>query len=429
MLKLVDIKTMSSLNQSSIQNSISSTSNQSVKLYKDDEVRKITSDQLYEINTNQYSKEYFEPNELTVVTSLFDLSKHENRTGNRTINKYLDIGKHLLELPVNMIIATEADLADKIKSYRKDIGLIDKTFVYTVDLRNSPYYKYFSFIKQAFKEGRKPIGTSDTKDSPMYLILMWTRYWLLKQIVNINPFNSKGLMHIDYGIFYFHMNRLYETKTMIMSMMKQIPADKIKAIVLCETSIDEIKDRKKYFSQRRCKIACGYYSGSLNDINWLADQFDKELKTCLDHGYPALDEPIMSIIYCQNRSRFMPYYGDYQQCIFNNINMTDGLWIVNRNLEHCRAHTLHLPVINIVRYVLQAIEKKTIKINPTEYLKLMDELMIASWWIGKPEFLKYSKLAAEEIVRVWPELNDDNHSKLYHHYQNNIAFHGLKLLN
>ena len=85
-----------------------------------------------------------------------------------------------------------------------------------------------------------------------------------------------------------------------------------------------------------------------------------------------------------------------------------------------------------MRYVLEAIEKKTITLAPTEYMKLMDELMIASWWIGRPEWRKYSKLAAEEIFRVWSSLDNDSRANLYHlyhHYQHNIGFHGFKLPN
>ena len=325
------------MSSSSTLTSSSSTSTTSTS--STDSVRRITSEQLYELDTGQWSKERFKSDQLTLVTALFDISKNENRDNVRTTDKYLQLGKHLLELPINIVIATESHLASEIWRYRRDIGMADKTFVYTVDLENSPYYKYLNNIQELFKVGNKPDGTSQSKDSPLYLIVTWTRYWILQQITKMNPFNSKGLVWLDYGIFHLYTNQLLATKNKIIEIMGHIPTNKIKLMLLCETSDNEIKDTKAYYSKRQCKLAGGFCSGSIDDINWLADQFEKELKLCLELGYPALDEPIMSIIYRQNPSRFMPYYGDYQQCITNNINMTDGFWIIIRNLDHCRAHT------------------------------------------------------------------------------------------
>jgi len=383
----------------------------------------IDTNDLLKLNSTQWSDRFFDESKLTLVTALFDLNRHEDRGKARSIDDYLNIGKHLLNLPFKMVIVTETNLAPLIWNYRMKSGLADKTYIWTLDLEQSPYYRHLPTIQSAFQSGRKPIGTS-MADTPHYLVMGWTRYWILKRVTQLNPFDSEGLIWWDYGIFHLSANQVSSMADTIMKVMSHSPCDKIKLMLLEETGEDEIKDRVQYYSRRRCKLAAGFCSASLTDFEWLADSFDSELINCLQFGYPALEETILSVVYSENRHRFNPYYGDYHQIAVNNITMSSNIDIVIRNINHCRIHNLAKSIINIIRYILQGVEAESISLLPIHRIKIMDELLIATWWLG---YKDYSRLAALDIVDTWPTVTSQNRERLFAHYSSNLSFHGIDL--
>ena len=95
---------------------------------------------------------------------------------------------------------------------------------------------------------------------------------LLQKLSEMNPFKSKGIVWLYYFIFHLYTNQLIVTKYKIMEIMKHIPTNKIKLMLLCETSDNEIKDTKAYYSKRQCKLAGGFCSGSIDDINLKKNQ-------------------------------------------------------------------------------------------------------------------------------------------------------------
>jgi hypothetical protein len=311
----------------------------------------------------------------------------------------MELGKHFLDLPVNMFIATDPHLAVDIWKYRRAAGLADRTYIYSIRLEDSPFYHYHSVIEQAYVNGKFPHGLSINKDTALYVIVGWTRYWLMKQAVKLNPFDSKGVVWADYGLFHLYPGRIKPIQEQFLQILKHYPDNKIKFMVLQDTIRSEITDRVIYYSQRRCKLAAGLCGGPIHMINWLANEFEVEVEVCMQHGHPSLDEIIFSIIYANHPNAFSTYYGYYVDILPNHIGYKSGIKIILHNIDHCRVHRVNHPILKMCYYVLTAIQSGVI-VAPLEYIRLIKALIGAS----DGELAKSAVQLMNKIIASHPEI-------------------------
>jgi len=263
---------------------------------------------------NQLKSNYFDQEEITIVTALFDLS-HREPSLDRSIDEYLIRGEYLLNLPYNIYIVTESHLAPRIWNYRKMLGLLDRTYIHILELNHSPYYQFHSTIERQFATGNKPSPNSpiiDRRMKPLYLIVGWTRFYCINLALKHNPFNSNGFIWLDYGIFYLYENKSFAYDGLIKA-LKYYPRDKLKVLSFEHTRPNEIKDLKEYYKIVRNKTATGMFGGSNKLMTFLVNEFDKNLRECLNIGYPALDEMIMNLTVVHNRKLFDFHYGKYNE--------------------------------------------------------------------------------------------------------------------
>ena len=283
-------------------------------------------------------KTNFSLDQITVVTCFFNLSKLESGRP-RNVEQYLELCKHVLQLPVNLFIVTDPDLGPWFWNYRKRLNLLDKTYIYSMKLKDSPYYRHLDLIKNCYKINQDgntgfPQGLNRKKDTPLYVILGWTRYWLLQQAASFNPFNSEALIWMDCGLFHLYKDRAMEMRNLLLDNLSKYMKGGIRLMLLQDTHLFEIEDRKKYYSSRVCKTAAGLFGGDLDKMIWFSQQFNLEVKKCLNSGYPNLDEALANAVYTEHKDQFDPYYGDYHDLIPNFNGYQQNLWYVAWTLEH-----------------------------------------------------------------------------------------------
>ena len=299
-----------------------------------------------------YTGPYYDHNEITLVTGLFDLSRRE-ASRFRSIDSYLKLGQTLLSIPHNLIIFGDAHLVKEAWSTRCKLGLASKTFIYVFDLQHSPYYKYLPDITNKFNQHGQPNYYIPAKESPHYLIIGWTRFWLLQQLAVLNPFNTKAVLWVDYGIF--HLYNEQEVKSGVLHLCKRIincPIDKIRFMVLKHDDKSTFSNLDTYYSTRRWNLAAGLFSGSLSDIIWLGQQMDQLIIQCMQGIRPSLEELMLNIIYVQNRNRFEVYYGDYHQILCNHDRYRENFDIIKRNIDNCRQFNLWSQLLHLCRFLL-----------------------------------------------------------------------------
>ncbi len=362
------------------------------------------------------------PNNVTLVTFYFDLiSREENRGG--VGKKYTTLGNNILDLDVNLFIIADPIIAVDAWKKRKNRNLLDKTFILPIQLENLPYYCHRPDIEKAFAAGRRPIGLSIKKDTPLYFLLGWSKFWALEQAIELNPFQSNIFAWADYGLFHLWPGQEEKMKKILLDNLSQLDLNKIKVTTMNETTKGEIKNRALYYSKRRCKMVSGYFGAGKDTINWFCKAFDQELKICLKSGYPNLEESIMSAVYANNKDKFISYRGDYVDLISCHSENIDLNWTINE-MRKFREAKMWDKIVETYHRTIKYIDSNPPDMFIREKLSLYNEALIGSWNAGRKDV---SLEAANRLVKT---INSNPHihdSISWDHYNMNLGFHGLKV--
>lgn len=295
----------------------------------------------------------------TFVTMFFDLARFEG-IERRNHEKYLKDAEYLLSQNIYLIIFTEPDMAKSIYEMRERYNLIHKTKIYTMPIGNLPYFHLLEKIKEA-RTINPMINGSPTKDTPIYNVLIWSKIAFMKQIVDINPFNSEFFAWIDFGISYVAITKDVDfssfnmPSTIKLLTLRPIFYDDISPTPFdfsSHTSNQNISltqgehmkninqnhimkkiDLKHFYSCERGLVAFGFVTGSNQAWRLLHTLFDKEVHTLLEQNLAPSEQQILPILMIQNPSLFETYRGDYNGILCNYNKFT-------RSIENVLLYTM-----------------------------------------------------------------------------------------
>ena len=377
---------------------------------------------------------------VTLVTAFFDLSSRDTlrhhyvkceTDSNRTVDGYLAYGNNLLKLDVNLFIVADPHIILHCWKMRKKYQLLDKSYFYPIQLEDLPYYKHRVEIEKAFASGKKPTDVwnlGPLKFGPLYLITVWSKFWCINQSTQLNPFSSEQFIWVDFGIYHIRPeNRWAEMGNTLKQIIKAIPPDKIRSLVIRETDPKEMEDKTKYYSHRVDLMAGGLICGPKDKMEWLCKEFDQELKTCLEVGYPTTEETILNVVYTTNKAEFKPYYGHYRDVIFSYFNNQSTFEHILKNLEYCRDHKLWTEALQIGKDVAVSLDNNKLTPSLADTLRFYDEMLISEWYSGKQDGYTRSKEMADKIVKIYQESNKNKKTINVAHFNHNLAIHGLKI--
>lgn len=359
----------------------------------------------------------------TLVTFYFDLvSREESRVG--VGKKYLTLGSHILDLDVNLFIIADPAVAVDAWEKRKKRNLLGKTFIFPIKLENLPYYCHRPAIERAFAAGKRPIGLSIKKDTPLYFLLGWSKFWALRQAVELNPFQSSIFAWIDYGLFHLWPGQENKMKKILLDNLSQLDLGKIKVTTMNETTNEEIKNRASYYCRRQCKMVSGYFGAGKGAINWFCKAFDQELKICLESGYPNLEESIMSAVYVNNKDKFISYSGDYVDLISYHTKNIDLNQMVNEMRKY-RDLKMWNKIIETYNKTIKYIDSNPHSASVYQKLSLYEEALIGGWYAKKKDVSLEAANRLVELINSNPQIHG---SINWDHYNMNLGFHGLKVI-
>ena len=72
-------------------------------------------------------------NELTIVTSFFDIGRKDFKEFSRSNEQYLEYFKFWARIQNKIIVYTNKTMAEKVKEVRKEFGLLDKTVIIIIE--------------------------------------------------------------------------------------------------------------------------------------------------------------------------------------------------------------------------------------------------------------------------------------------------------
>jgi hypothetical protein len=258
----------------------------------------------------------------TLVTAYFDLTKCVDASENikkRDVNHYLQHAGSTMSLPYNLVVYCEsANIAalkamrpshleaqtryvvcefDKLAFDKGDLGLQDNFSVYRTKITENRAKNPYAF---------------DNRNTASYYLLCMSRYIMLKEVIEENPFQSThfGWINICMELMgYKNIQHLDEALS--------VKRDKFSTCYIDYVPEDLVLNTREYYKWGRCSMCSGFFTGNGANMLKVCNLVEDKFLEYLEAGYGHADEQLFSAVYFQNKGLFEHYYGDYRQMITN----------------------------------------------------------------------------------------------------------------
>jgi len=331
--------------------------------------------------------------DVTVVTSFYDIRNMENNTSkNKTTDTYLEKGKFILELPCNLIIFTEEKFREFIIDHRKDF--LDKTVIITQPLDETYYWKYKEIICK-LQDTYIITNRDKYKDTPLYIILIYSKFYFLEKSIELDPYNTSKFLWIDFGITHVAQN-----SNLIYNWLGKI-SDKIR---LMEMVPYNSENPKEYFKKIYHNHAAGLISGSKAYMLNFIDLFRNLVNKVIDNGWYQLDEALITIIVNKYPDYFDIYYGNYRNIISNYHEYTGGKETILSCVRQYRSLNNKSKVYHILRYMKSYFI--TQQVITDEVLTYFYHYLLVNFYMSSSRYLD------EDILTYFLETTDEKIIKM-----------------
>lgn len=357
---------------------------------------------------------------LTLVTGYFNLNKRQyHKDHHKDPSYYLNHARKLLQLPINFVIFTDPEFKEVFQNMRQ--GVEAKTLIIDYPLEQHEYYKYY---EQLVKFSQKNPVRNNTYP-PYHIVIQWSKFTMLKKIINLNPFKTSHFGWIDAAICHCGQNDEIDiVPEYIEEAFIDIP-DKLKILLLRHFSSQDV-NREDYYTYRRGFVAGGYFTGNKDNVGWLCDEFDKEVNHLIVAEKTPTEEQIIPRIIDKDRSRWTFWHGDYAEILTNHLIHRRGMRTTNFSIDYCRQISDHKFGIEICERVIKSYNDKQLQVFPQEMEKFLSEYYIIAYYAKGKEEAKRVALIYKELINtctVFKCAFESHHD----HIRNNFKFADVQI--
>jgi len=264
----------------------------------------------------------FDVSNWTLVTAYFNLTKQYDASteiNKRGSDYYLSHSLSTLTLPYNLVIYCDESSVEEIKKLRPTY-LENKTVYIIRDFNEFRFKKDGIFLNETFNDYRTKIITNrqnkpynfDNRNTPSYYLFCMSRYAMLKEVIELNPFQSSHFCWINFCI-----ERMGFKNLIRLSEGLAVNRDKFSTCYIDYIPESLVKDTHEYFKWGRCSMCSGFFTGNSEYMYKVCDLIENKFLEYLSLGYGHADEQLYSPVYFENPDLFEHYYGDYSQMITN----------------------------------------------------------------------------------------------------------------
>jgi hypothetical protein len=173
--------------------------------------------------------------------------------------------------------------------------------------------KNFSDYRRKIIENRQKYPYNfDNRNTASYYLLCMSRYIILKETINLNPFKSTHFAWVNLCIERMGFKNLVK-----LSEGLSINRNKFSTCYIDYIPKVLIRNTHKYFRFGRCSMCSGFFTGNKEYMYRVCDLLENKFLEYLEEGYGHADEQLYSPVYFDNPELFEHYYGDYKQMITN----------------------------------------------------------------------------------------------------------------
>jgi hypothetical protein len=258
----------------------------------------------------------------TLVTAYFNLTKcydASDEINARGKDYYISHSLSTLYLPYNLVIYCDEDSVEDIKNIRHTY-LKDKTMYIICNFNDFRFKKEGKLLNEKFDDYRVKIIENrknkpycfDNRNTGSYYLFCMSRYIMLKEVIELNPFKSTHFCWINFCIERMGFKNLIRLEEAL-----AVNRDKFSTCYIDYIPEKLIKNTSEYFKWGRCSMCSGFFTGNKEYMYKVCDLIENKFLEYLDLGYGHADEQLYSPVYFENPDLFEHYYGDYHQMITN----------------------------------------------------------------------------------------------------------------
>jgi hypothetical protein len=307
----------------------------------------------------------------TLVTAYFNLTKCPDAS--EEINKrdksyYLQHAVSTLSLPYNLVIYCDTDSYEEIQKMRPAY-LADKTKYIIREFDELRFVKNGKTLPETFADYRKQIQENrrthpynfDNRNTASYYLFCMSRYGMLKETIESNPFGSSHFSWINFCIErmgYKNVQWLDEALGQRRERFSTCYIDYIPESL--------VKNTAEYFRWGRCGMCSGFFTGSKYYMYTVCDLIENKFLEYLKQGYGHADEQLYSPVYFENKQLFTHYYGDYQQMITNYTHVREAAEPPIYNfVRNSHTHGDLAKCKEAAAFVIQSVDSGRVGCDPT----------------------------------------------------------------
>jgi len=341
----------------------------------------------------------------TVVTCFYHLPRYGNDF-NKPIDFYLNNGKFVLSLPVNLVVYCDKEEYDFIYNYRKEHGFENNTKIIVKSLYDFDLYKYIDTIKNNRANNNIYLNNRNT---PTYCVLTSSKFDLMAQSIMANYFNDQYYAWLDFGLMYCVGN--YPNQ--IIRALQQY-RDKASFMMIEYIPENVVRNNQLYYQNGGMRsIAGGFWTGNKDYLYNVCIEGHKIFIDTVNAGYGHSEQNIIPIIYFNNPNWFELYYGDYWQLLNNydkiRLNLENS---VKHVIFYARQYGSYKICQQCCIQVLNAVNNLDANLNLELLFKVLDDYFISSYYLNNID----DCIIALKLFSKYEQLYKDGFKSYYNSY-------------
>lgn len=372
----------------------------------------MSKDDMYYYHTYLHLKEQEHINNWTLVTMFYDL-----QIGMRDKSYYYQHCQLLISLQQNFVIFCSSRSLNEIYEMRKKYNLIDKTLFIVKEFTDLPLYPYIEKIRS---NRQNILPCADPRNTPEYFALVSSKFTLLQDVIEQNPFTSSHFGWIDFG--YEKCNPL---NLLHLSSSLRENRSKVSFCYIDYTEEGLMKDPRQYYLYGRCGIACNFFTGDREYLQKLCIQFKEKFIHSINEGYGHAEEQLIPLIYLDHPDLFDFYFGDYGQTILNYSHIQENPYItLNNFIPKVLADKKYSLGYKAAHKIYESYQKGLFYLSPHHHISLLELYFLTSWMTDREKCLSL----IEEIKGLITKpnyLTEIYRRQKYLFYNLDLAYHLL----
>jgi glycosyl transferase family 25 len=246
----------------------------------------------------------------TLVTSYFNLSYHLE---GRTDEWYLSKSKFTLSIKSNMVIYCDEKHYEGVKKIRDEFM---NELQFKTEYIIGSYMKFRTF-NHFLRVSQLAAHKINEKDNPEYMLLQCSKWEMVENVINTNPFGSTHFGWVDFGYGYIR-----DLSPTVLDPILGANRNKFSIMYIHYRTRPEIEIAIKNHTWL-CTVAGGFWTANEFHMRKAILLFKSYFEALLRLGGFSNEDHYMGIVCNMHPEIFDLYYGDYQHIFVNYLTMTE----------------------------------------------------------------------------------------------------------